>query len=104
MFDRVENFRRLKQCLSRYTTKVRTFTAYFLLLDDCNAFTTTRCYMRSYTATTDELRQSAATFAAAVRAGHVAARVDRCYALADVAQAHADLQGRRTTGAAILVP
>ena len=33
------------------------------------------------------------------RAGHAAARVDRCYALADVAQAHADLQGRRTTGA-----
>lgn len=60
--------------------------------------------LRSYTATTDELRQSAATFAAAVRAGHVTARVDRRYALADVARAHADLQGRRTTGAAILVP
>jgi NADPH2:quinone reductase len=60
--------------------------------------------LRSYTATTDDLRQSAATFAAAVCAGQVAARVDRRYALADAAQAHADLQGRRTTGASILVP
>ncbi|MFO1328504.1 MAG: quinone oxidoreductase [Rubrivivax sp.] len=60
--------------------------------------------LRSFTATTAELRQSAATFAAAVRRGDVPARIERRYALADVRQAHADLQGRRTTGAALLLP
>ena len=60
--------------------------------------------LRSFTATTAELRQSAATFAAAVQRGDVPARIERRYALADVQQAHADLQGRRTTGAALLLP
>lgn len=60
--------------------------------------------LRSFTATSDDLRQSACTFAAAVRRGDVPARIERRYALREVQQAHADLQGRRTTGAALLVP
>ena len=60
--------------------------------------------LRSFTATTAELRASAETFAAAVRRGDVPARVERRYALADVAQAHADLEARRTTGASVLLP
>lgn len=60
--------------------------------------------LRSFTASTEDLRASAATFAAAVCRGDLQPRVDRRYALADVAQAHADLQGRRTTGAAVLLP
>jgi len=60
--------------------------------------------LRSYIATREDLELSAGTFAAAVRSGAVKAAVDRRYALRDAAQAHADLESRRTTGAAILVP
>lgn len=60
--------------------------------------------LRSFTATPAELRLSATTFADAVRRGDVPASIQRRYALADVQQAHADLEGRRTTGAALLVP
>lgn len=68
------------------------------------SLTVCRPTLRSFTATTAELRQSADTFAAAVRRGDVPAGIQRRYALADVQQAHADLEGRRTTGAALLVP
>lgn len=60
--------------------------------------------LRSYTATSTELRQSAATFAAAVRRGDVPARIQRRYPLAEVQQAHAELEGRHSTGAALLIP
>ncbi|RYZ13171.1 MAG: quinone oxidoreductase [Comamonadaceae bacterium] len=60
--------------------------------------------LRSFISTPEALRQSAATFAAAVRRGDVPARVARTYALRDAERAHADLESRQTTGAAILVP
>lgn len=60
--------------------------------------------LRSFIATREDLELSAGTFAAAVRSGAVRATVERRYALRDVRQAHADLEGRQTTGAAILVP
>ncbi|CAN5747480.1 quinone oxidoreductase [soil metagenome] len=66
--------------------------------------TVCRPTLRSFIATTQELHQSAATFAAAVRRGDVQARVDRRYPLREAARAHAELESRSTTGAAILVP
>lgn len=60
--------------------------------------------LRSFISSPDELRASAATFAAAVRRGDVRAEVQRRYALADVQRAHAELESRQTTGAAILLP
>jgi len=60
--------------------------------------------LRSFTATPADLRQSAETYAAAVRHGAVQPEVDRSYALREVQRAHAELEGRKTTGAAILVP
>jgi NADPH2:quinone reductase len=60
--------------------------------------------LRSFVATEAELQMSAGTFAAAVRRGDVPARVDRSYPLSETARAHAELESRKTTGAAILVP
>lgn len=60
--------------------------------------------LRSFIATPDELRASASRFAAAVQRGDVPARVERRYPLRDAARAHADLESRQTTGAAILLP
>jgi len=68
------------------------------------SLTVCRPTLRSFIATTAELRQSAQTFAAAVRRGDVQASVNRRYALKDVQRAHAELESRQTTGAAILVP
>lgn len=60
--------------------------------------------LRSFIATSAELRHSAETFAAAVRNGSVKAEVNRRYPLRDVQRAHIDLESRGTTGAAILLP
>jgi NADPH2:quinone reductase len=49
------------------------------------------------------LRRADALFGA-IAAGVVNIKVGRTYPLADAAQAHEDLQARRTTGLSILVP
>jgi len=41
---------------------------------------------------------------AVVTSGQVRIRIDQRYALADVAQAHRDLEARRTTGSSVLIP
>jgi NADPH2:quinone reductase len=68
------------------------------------SLTVCRPTLRSFTATPAELRQSAETYAAAVRRGAVRPEVDRSYALRDVQRAHTELESRLTAGAAILVP
>lgn len=60
--------------------------------------------LRTFIATTQSLRQSAATFAQAVRDGIVSPKVSHRYPLSDVRRAHTALQSRATTGAAILLP
>jgi len=39
-----------------------------------------------------------------VKSGAVKIRINQTYALKDAAKAHRDLQGRKTTGATILIP
>ena len=68
------------------------------------SLTVCRPTLKSFIATTTELRQSAATFAAAVTSGAVKAEVGRRYPLAEVARAHAELESRQTTGAPVLLP
>lgn len=60
--------------------------------------------LRTYIASRQDLLLSARRFAAAVQSGAVKAEVDRRYSLSQVSQAHADLESRSTTGAAILLP
>ena len=68
------------------------------------SLTVCRPTLKSFIATTAELRQSAATFAAAVKSGAVKADIGRRYPLAEVARAHMELESRQTTGAPVLLP
>ena len=64
----------------------------------------TRPSLAHYVATRAELLASAGALFDAIRAGSVRVEIGQRYALADAARAHADLEGRRTTGSTILVP
>lgn len=60
--------------------------------------------LRSFIASREDLEMSSATFAAAVRRGVVPAEVARRYPMSAIALAHAELEGRRTTGAPVILP
>jgi len=64
----------------------------------------TRPTLFTYTATTQELRQSCADLFARVLAGQVRVEIGQRYALADIQQAHRDLEGRQTTGSTVILP
>ena len=57
-----------------------------------------------YTATRAELMQTAGELFEMVRAGKVKIEVTRTYPLAAAAEAHADMEGRRTTGSIVIIP
>ena len=62
----------------------------------------TRPTLKDYTATRDELLSRANDLLQAVRTGKLKVRMEHVYPLADAAQAHRDLEGRKTTGKLIL--
>lgn len=64
----------------------------------------TRPTLGHYTATRDELLESAAAFFEMVAQDKVIVEVSQRYPLAHAAQAHHDLEARRTTGATVLLP
>lgn len=64
----------------------------------------TRPTMVSYTLSPAELQQSTDDFFGKVLDGAVRIEINQRYALADVQQAHRDLEGRRTTGSSVLLP
>lgn len=64
----------------------------------------TRPTLFTYTATTEELRQSSADLFSRVLAGQVRVEIGQRYALADIQRAHRDLEGRRTTGSTVILP
>lgn len=64
----------------------------------------TRPTLFHYTATTEELDDTAGDFFAALSGGMVRIEIGRQYGLAQAAQAHKDLEGRETVGASILLP
>jgi NADPH2:quinone reductase len=57
-----------------------------------------------YTATRDELLESAGEVFANVANGVLRVRVNHTYPLSEAAQAHADLEGRKTSGSIVLIP
>jgi NADPH2:quinone reductase len=61
----------------------------------------TRPTLFHYIASRAELEQSAAELFEMVRSGKVKVEVAQRYALKDVAQAHRDLEARKTTGSTI---
>lgn len=60
--------------------------------------------LANYTATREELLSTAGDLFDVVLAGHVRIDITREYPLAQAALAHADMEGRRTTGSIMLVP
>jgi NADPH:quinone reductase len=64
----------------------------------------TRPTLMTYTATEAELRANAAELMEMVGSGKVKIPVNQTYDLADVVQAHKDLEQRKTTGTTILKP
>ncbi|KAL0016240.1 hypothetical protein SO802_003309 [Lithocarpus litseifolius] len=64
----------------------------------------TRPSLMQYTATRDELLATAREVFANVESGILRVRVNHTYPLSQAAQAHADLEGRKTTGSVVLVP
>lgn len=64
----------------------------------------TRPTLMNYTAKTTDLRASAAELFEVVAGGHVKITVSQTYPLAEAAQAHRDLEARKTTGSTVLLP
>jgi len=64
----------------------------------------TRPSIAHYTAKRDELEAAAAAVFEAIRAGYVNAIATKTYPLREAAQAHRDLESRKTAGSIILVP
>jgi len=64
----------------------------------------TRPTLFNYIATRQALDAAARELFAAVKSRKVRVRIGQRYALTDAAQAHRDLEGRRTTGATVLIP
>jgi len=62
----------------------------------------TRATMFTHVATREAAQAMADDLFAVVGSGAVKIRIDQRYALADVAQAHRDLEGRKTTGSTVL--
>jgi NADPH2:quinone reductase len=64
----------------------------------------TRPSLGAYTATRAELEASARSLFKMVKSGKVKISIDQHYPLAEAAQAHIDLESRKTTGQTVLVP
>jgi NADPH2:quinone reductase len=64
----------------------------------------TRPTLMTYTATPEDLRETAADLIEIVKSGKVKIPVNQRYALADAAKAQQDLEARKTTGTTILMP
>jgi NADPH2:quinone reductase len=64
----------------------------------------TRPSLVTYSAKREDLEAMAAELFDVVKSGKVKIEVNQTYALKDAAQAHRDLQGRKTTGSTVLVP
>lgn len=64
----------------------------------------TRPSLMQYTATRDELLEASGELFANIASGVLQVRVNHKYPLSQAAQAHTDLENRRTTGSVVLIP
>jgi len=64
----------------------------------------TRPTLGHYTVTTEELRTRSSAVFKMIAQGKLNLRIEHTYSLADAAQAHRDLEGRKTTGKLLLIP
>lgn len=75
-----------------------------LLLSQKGSLFLTRPTLKHYALTREETVAGAEALFDVMRSGAVRVEVRQRYALADAARAHAELEGRRTTGASVLRP
>ena len=75
-----------------------------LLLSQKGSIFITRPTLMHHTAKREELEELGGELFAMVASGKVRIEVNQTYALQDAAQAHIDLEARRTTGSTILLP
>lgn len=75
-----------------------------LLLSQKGSLFLTRPTLFSYTATVEQLDETAGDLFEVIAKGAVRIASPTRYALADVAQAHRDLEARKTTGSLVLIP
>ena len=64
----------------------------------------TRPVLRDYTLTQNELVDRATEVVQAVVSGALKLRMERTYSFSDAAQAHRDLESRKTAGKLLLIP
>jgi NADPH2:quinone reductase len=64
----------------------------------------TRPTLATYAASREDLVKSARELFAVVKSGKVKISINQTYALRDAAQAHQDLEARKTTGSSVLLP
>lgn len=64
----------------------------------------TRPTLFNYIAERWELEETAGDLFAAVADGTINIQINQRYSLKDIAQAHSDLEGRKTTGATVIIP
>lgn len=74
------------------------------LLSQKGSLFATRPTLFNYIAKRDDLEKTAGALFDVVKSGVVKIEINQTYPLADVARAHADLEGRRTTGTTVLIP
>jgi len=75
-----------------------------IVLSEKGSLYLTRPKLGDYVAQREDLLRGAKALFHVIREGVVKADVGQTYALKDAAKAHADLEGRRTTGTTLLVP
>lgn len=64
----------------------------------------TRPTLMTYTALRSDLEANSKELFDIVKSGKVKIEINQRYALADAAQAHRDLEGRKTTGSTVFAP
>jgi NADPH2:quinone reductase len=64
----------------------------------------TRPTLVTYTAANEDLHASAAAVFDMFKSGALKVSVNQRYPMADIAKAHADLEGGRTTGSTVILP
>jgi len=75
-----------------------------LLLSQKGSLFLTRPTLATYTASRADLEMTSKSLFDVVKSGKVKIEITARYKLADAAQAHRDLEGRKTTGSVILLP
>jgi NADPH2:quinone reductase len=75
-----------------------------MMLSQKGSLFLTRPTLMTYTATREDLLRSARELFAVVKKGAVKIKINQTYPLSEAAQAHRDLESRKTTGSTVLLP